>query len=168
MAQKSAIFDPTDQAALLGVCESDNEFVPIWLMMRCGMHPSDITNARTKFTFNNNILMWKRAKNSNPRREMIPPDTLVRLETWFRRGRKLERSSLFRLVRRVGERVGHHEYSPMTLRHTFCLEQLRYYNSLPRPPPDFISLVAKKMGCTRDVVVQNYIDLTDWEKLGGV
>ena len=165
--QKTAIFDPVDQAALLGACESENEYIPIWLMMRCGIHPSDIVNARTKFAITNGVLMWKRAKNSRPRRELIPPQVLPRLVAWMKKGRKVSRVSYFRIVGRVGERVGHPEYSPMTLRHTFCLDQIRFYNAMDRPPPDFISLIAQKMGCSRTVVQQNYIDLSQWERLGG-
>lgn len=164
--QKIAIFDPTEQASLLGACESDNEFIPIWLMMRCGMHPSDISAARTKFKFNGQFLEWKRAKNSKPRREMIPEDVLPRLRKWLKSGRKLTRIGYFLLVQRVGGRVGHPEWSPMTLRHTFGLEELRRFAKQQPPPPDFIGLVAKKMGCTRDVVMQNYIDLGQWERLG--
>lgn len=165
--QKTAIFDTTEQAALLGACESDNEYIPIWLMMRCGMHPTDVSNARTKFTITNGFLMWKRAKNSRPRRELIPDHVLSRLERWLKQGRKLSRVSYFRLVGRVGERIGHPEYSPMTLRHTFGLEELRRLMKRDPPPPDFISLVAQKMGCSRSVVQQNYIDLDQWERLGG-
>jgi len=165
--RKTAIFDEVEQMALLGACESDNEFIPIWLMMRCGMHPSDISSARTKFRFNGQFLEWKRAKNSNSRREMIPLDVMPRLQHWFKSGRKISRIGYFELVRRIGARVGHPEYSPMTLRHTFGIQCLREFMKQIPPPPDFISLVATKMGCGEHIVKQNYIDLTQWAQLGG-
>ena len=166
MTQKIAIFNEVEQKALLGACESDHEFIPIWLMMRCGMHPSDVTKAKDKIRFNGDFIEWKRAKNSKSRRELVPADVRPRLEKWLLKGRKLKRGSYNLLVSRIGERIGHPEYSPMTLRHTFCLQQLRHFQNLERPPPDFIGLVATKMGCTREVVYQNYIDLTQWESMG--
>jgi hypothetical protein len=168
MGRKLAIFDEREQAALLGACgESDGEFIPIWLMLRCGMHPSDVSSARNKFAFNGQFLEWRRAKNSNPRREIVPKDVMPRLQSWMERGKKLTREGYFQLVRRVGARVGHPEYSPMTLRHTFGLQELRRFMKMDPPPPDFIGLVAKKMGCTREVVMDYYIDLDQWERLGG-
>jgi len=167
LPQKLAIFDEKEQAALLGACESDSEFIPLWLMMRCGLHPCDISRSKEKFSFDGDFLMWKRAKNAKPRREHIPPDIRPRLERWLRHGRKLSRVGYYQLVRRVGARIGHPEWTPMTLRHTFCLQELRRYSSMRPPPPDFISLVARRMGCTREVVIQNYLDLTQWESLGG-
>ena len=166
MTRKLAIFDKRDQMALLGACEGDNEFVPIWLMMRCGMHPSDVSAAGKKITWNGRTIEWKRAKNAEPRREMIPKDVAARLEHWLKRGRKLTREGYFHLVRRVGERVGHSEYSPLTLRHTFGLNELRRFNDMPKPPPDIFSLVAIKMGCTEKTVKGYYIDLEQWERLG--
>jgi integrase len=168
MAQKLAIFEEQEQNALLGACqENDNEYIPIWLMLRCGMHPSDISKAKDKFRFNGQFLEWKRAKNSKPRREIVPKDVMPRLVKWLKKGRKLTRVGYYQLVQRVGTRVGHPEYSPMTLRHTFGLQELRKFMRQKPPPPDFIGLVAKKMGCDREVVMQNYIDLTQWENLGG-
>jgi len=158
-----AIFEEKDQKALLGACESDNEFIPIWLMMRLGMHPSDVSQARQKFKFEGNWLMWKRAKNQKPRRELISRDIMPRLKRWLERGRKNSRVAYFQLVRRIGARGGHPEYSPMTLRHTYCLQELRGFVHQKRPPVDFIALVAQRMGCSREVVMQNYIDLTQWE-----
>ena len=166
MTQKLAIFDETDQAALLGKCESDNEYIPIWLMLRCGMHPSDVSKAREKFRFNGQFLEWKRAKNSKSRREMIPQDVMPRLVKWLAQGKKLTRVGYNQLVHRVSSRMGHPEYSPLTLRHTFGLQELRKYKSQKNSPPDFVALVAVKMGCRRETVYQYYIDLDQWEKLG--
>lgn len=167
MVQKLAIFNETEQSALLGACESDNEFIPVWLMMRCGMHPHDVSHARDKFRFNGQFLEWKRAKNTNPRREIIPKDILPRLKRWHKESRKLTRVGYNHLVHRIGERIDRPEYSPLNLRHTFGLQELRRFMKMNPPPPDFIGLVAQKMGCKRETVQQYYIDLDQWERLGG-
>lgn len=166
--QKLAIFDEQEQNALLGACqESDTEFIPIWLMLRCGMHPHDVSQAREKFRFNGQFLEWKRAKNSKPRREIIPKDIRPRLENWLKHSKKLTRVGYNQLVHRIAARIGHPEYSPLSLRHTFGLQELRGFMKQKPPPPDFIALVAQKMGCKRETVMQFYIDLTQWAGLGG-
>lgn len=167
MTQKLAIFDEQEQFALLGACEGDNEFVPVWLMMRCGMHPHDVSKAKEKFRFNGQFLEWKRAKNTKARREIVPPEVMPRLTEWLARGRKLTRVAYNQMVHRIGARVSHPEYSPLSLRHTFGLQELRRFMKMKPPPPDFIALVAQKMGCKRETVMQFYIDLTQWEGLGG-
>lgn len=167
MGQKIAIFEENDQLALLGACESDNEYIPIWLMMRCGMHPSDVSNASKKVTFQGKFMMWGRVKNKKLRREIVPDNIRPRIDSWLKRGRKLSREGYFHSVKRVGERIGHPEYSPMTLRHTFAIQELRRMSKMKPQPPDPIALLAQKMGCTKAVAQQNYIDLTQWEELGG-
>jgi len=167
MTKKLAVFDEQDQMRLLGAAESDNEYIPIWLMLRCGMHPSDVSHAREKIRFNGQFIEWKRAKNANARREIVPKDIMPRLDRWLKQGRKLTREGYFQLVRRVSSRIGHPEYSPQTLRHTFGLQELRKFMKQVPQPPDLISLVAVKMGCRKETVIQYYIDLTQWEGLGG-
>ncbi len=165
MSRKLAIFDPIEQNALLGACQSDNEYIPLWLMLNCGMHPSDVAKAKDKLSFQGQFLIYKRAKNEKPRREMIPKELIPRIQLWLKKGKKRTRQGYYYLIKTIGKRIGHPEYTPMTLRHTFCINQLRYYNNLERPPPNIIDLVATKMGCSREVVIQNYIDLDQWEKL---
>lgn len=166
MTRKLAIFDETEQKALIGACEGDREYIPVWLMLKCGMHPHDITHAKEKFRFNGQFLEWKRAKNSNLRREIVPKDLLPRLKAWVESGQKLTRIGYNHLVHRVGERVGHPEYSPLTLRHTFGLQELRKTMNKKSPIPDPFAFVAQKMGCRRDTVLQYYIDADQWADLG--
>ena len=164
MSRKRAIFDPKEQAALLGVCEGDREYIPIWLMMRCGMHPSDVSKASKKLKVKGRYIEWERAKNAEDRHEIVPDDIMDRLKKWLKKGRKLTREGYWHLVGRVGARVGHPEYSPLTLRHTFGTEMLKFYMQKEKPPPDVFDLVARKMGCTEAVVKNNYVDLQDWER----
>lgn len=165
--QKTAIQEESDQSALFSACESDSEFIPIWLMMRCGMHSYDVANAKTKLSVEGQFLTWKRAKNSRPRREIVPSDVMPRLKWWLARGKKLTPRGYNLLAHRIGERTGHPECSPMVLRKTFCLQELRRFMKMNPQPPDLIGLVATKMGCDRSVVQENYIDLIQWEGLGG-
>jgi len=164
--RKIAIFNQSDQMALLGACQSDHEYIPIWLMMRCGMHPSDVSRAKDNITFSGDFMEYRRAKNQKPMRIMIPKDLKPRLEKWLKSGRKISREGYFHLVRRVGIRINHPECTPMSLRHTFCIEELRRYMKMLRPPPDYMFLLAKRMGCGVEIVRQNYIDLEQWEGIG--
>jgi integrase len=166
MTKKFAIFNERDQLALLGACEGDGEYIPIWLMMRCGMHPSDVSSAGTKVKFDGQYISWNRVKNSEARHELVPPDFRDRLEAWLKRGKKLTREGYWHLVGRIGARIGHSEYSPLTLRHTFGTQELKRYMNQPRPPPDPFDLVAKKMGCSESTVKGYYIDFNDWERIG--
>ena len=109
----------------------------------------------------------EKGKECETEAEIIPKDVRPRLDNWLKRGRKLTRVGYNHLVHRIGEQVGHPEYSPLSLRHTFGLQELRGFMKQKPPPPDFIALVAQKMGCKRETVMQFYIDLTQWEKLGG-
>lgn len=163
---KIAIFDQSLQMALIGACQSDHEYIPMWLMMRCGMHPSDVSRAKENITFSGDFIEYHRAKNQKPMRIMIPKDLKPRLEKWLKSGRKLSRMGYYYLVKRVGERIGHPEWTPMNLRHVFCIEELRRYAKMQRPPPDYMYLLAQRMGCGIKIVRQNYLDLQQMEDLG--
>jgi hypothetical protein len=65
------------------------------------------------------------------------------------------------LTKRVGDRAGLAGVSPMTLRHTACLNFLRKN----RGHNDRLFLVAAKMGCSVQVVAQNYTDMESWEAM---
>ncbi len=160
--QKVAIFEPEKQEALLRAC-SETEFIPVWLMMRCGMHIEDIVNRNEHFRFDGTWLLWRRSKTGRPRKVAVPPDVAPRLERWLKKGKRLTHNGYHKLVRRVGERAGlGRDITPMTLRHTFGLEMLRRY----RNRADAIDLVATMMGATPSVVRRYYVDLTQWERLG--
>lgn len=158
--QKNAIFKEQDQLAFLAEC-GDLEFVPCWLMLRCGMHTHDIVY-RDNLYFDGQWLQYKRCKTGRPRKFLIPPDVVPRLVKWLERGRRLTPDGYHKMVRRVGERAGlGTSITPMSLRHTFGLQELRRY----RRRADAIDLVAASMGCTRAVVVRYYIELQQWESM---
>jgi integrase len=158
---KQAIFDKAVQQRLLDACEGDKEYVVTWMFLNTGIHPKNLGELKIE-NLSGQTLAWKRAKNARPRREMLPEELCTRLTRFLRwRGRPKSRVAYFQIIKRVGDRAGIPNVSPMTLRHTFCINLLREYGAHPQT----IDFVAKRMGCSRDVVIQNYIDLGQWEQL---
>lgn len=155
--QKVALFNERDQERLLEAC-TEREFVPIWLGLRLGMHSHDVLG-KDKLHLEGEWLSWKRCKTGRPRKFLVPPDVLPRLERWFASGRKYSRDGYRQVIRRVGERIGIPSLSSMSLRHSFAIHELRKY----RDRADAIDLVAASMGCRRETLMSNYLDLLQWE-----
>jgi len=159
---KEAIFDEKIQMSLLEACETDKEYIIVWMFINTGIHSKDLGGLKVKNIDGHNIL-WRRAKNKKPRREMLPDDIMDRLIKFLNNKRRPKsRTSYLLIVQEIGDRIGLDHLSPMSLRHTFCINLLQEYGNHPQ----CIDFVAKRMGCSRDVVVQNYIDLHQWVKLG--
>lgn len=160
--RKKAIFDPKKRETLIKSCETDNEFVVIWLFMNTGMHPKNLKQLKPKNLDDDNWLQYKRVKNEKPRRELLPDYVAVKVRAFLNNKRRpRNRTSYWGICRDVGKRAGIRDLSPMSLRHTYCILMLQEFRNHPTP----IDLVATKMGCTRDVVMQNYLDLYEWEKV---
>ena len=163
---KKAIFDYKDQEKLLNSCESDKEYIILWLFLNTGMHPKDLGELTLKNIKNEEDISWKRAKNDKPRRETLPEDVMEKLKVFLKiKRRPKSRVAYYYIVRDVGARAKLKSIkgtiSPMTLRHTLCINLLREYGDHPQA----IDFVAKRMGCSREVVIQNYLDLQQWEKI---
>ena len=161
---KKAIFDYKDQEKLLKVCRSDTEFIVIWMFLNTGIHPKDLGKLTMKNIKDDEDISWKRVKNKKPRRETLPNDIMEKLKSFLRNKRRPKsRIAHYYIVRDVGRRIGFKGIiSPMSLRHTFCINLLREYGTHPQA----IDFVAKRMGCSRETVIQNYIDLQQWERIG--
>jgi len=163
-ASKRAITDPKDQERLLAAADPEAERPALWLMIHAGMHPENLVRLRRtdlKEDHGGWYLEYRRVKNEKPRRESIPSDVAGALARFLeRKGRPETRFGYWRMVGRVGKRAGLPGISPMTLRHTACVNYLRQYRS----HTDRLKLIARRMGCSEDVVVQNYIDLEEWER----
>lgn len=173
--QKRAIFDPREQERILAAADRVTELPVLWIMLRTGMHPTNLLRLRRGNLVHDAQGWWlefKRVKNSKARRELLPSEIAGVLSVYLERaGRPKTRTGLFELVKRVGVRIGYdgverdgirNPYlSPMTLRHTACVNFLRQYHG----SPDRLKLVARRMGCSEDVVSQNYLDLEEWERI---
>lgn len=157
MSQKDAIMDRDSQLLLLAHAREEglNTFVPVWLMLHLGMHPHDL---RKPLEYSNGTLKWSRAKTSRNRKEAIPNDVAHDLSVWLAEGKRYTREGYAKMVRRLGAKQGHPDWTPMTLRHTACIEFLRKYHD--------IDMVAVRMGCDRLIVATDYLILDQWEKVG--
>ena len=161
---KKAIFDYKDQKKLLKASRSDTEFIVIWMFLNTGIHPKDLGKLTMKDIKDDDDVSWKRVKNKKPRRETLPCDVMDKLKRFLKNKRRPKsRIAYYYIVRDAGERASLKGIiSPMSLRHTLCVNLLREYDNHPQA----IDFVAKRMGCSREVVIQNYIDLKQWEKIG--
>ena len=90
MMQKDAIMSHDAQILLLAHAKEEgiHSYVPVWLMMRLGMHPRDL---RKELTFTEGTLKWQRAKNHKPRKETIPAEMSDDLTAWLKDGRRYSR-----------------------------------------------------------------------------
>jgi len=159
--QKDAIMSQDAQLLLLAHAREEGltTLVPVWLMLRLGLHPADVAK---ELTFSNGTLKWGRAKNKVSRKEAIPDSVAHDLERWLSERRPYTRQGYNAMVRRLGALQGHPDWTPMTLRHTACIEFLREY--LAKGRYDAIDLVAVRMGCDRNVVAKNYLILDQWKE----
>lgn len=162
---KRAILDPKVEENILEVADPALERPAIWLMMKIGMHPSNLTSLGILNIERDEQGWWlqyKRVKNDRPRRELLPDDIGGALNTFLKRpGRPKTRQAYWEMVKRVGRKAHVEGISPMTLRHTACINFLRKF----RDHNDRMDLVAMKMGCAKTVVIQNYLDLEEWERM---
>jgi len=165
MTSKRAIMDPKVEDKILEAADPLLERPPIWLMMKIGMHPGNIV-ALDPSNLDKDTqgywLQYKRVKNENTRRELLPDDIGASLLQFLsRKYRPKTRQAYWEMVRRVGLRAGLKDISPMTLRHTACINFLRRF----RDHQERMDLIATKMGCAKKVVMQNYLDMEAWERM---
>lgn len=158
---KAAIFDPAKQAALLTACVEEEEWCTVWIILNTGMHPKNLVRlgpSNVDVKSGEWFLQYQRVKNDKARRYMLPPDVGERLRVFVAKRKRVQSTKgVWGIVKRVGARVGMPDVSPLSLRHTFCINLLREH--------DDIHLVAQEMGCSVQVVMRNYADLHAWKKL---
>jgi integrase len=165
LTSKRAILDPKIEEQILEAADPITERPAIFLMMKFGMHPKNVANLSLSNLLKDEQGYWlqyKRVKNENPRRELLSTDVGELLEKFLsRKTRPATHQAYWEMVRRVGKKAGCGSISPMTLRHTACINFLRQY----RDHHERMDLVARRMGCTRAVVLQHYLDLDTWERM---
>jgi integrase len=159
--QKIAIVELEVQERILKACKP-KEYIGVYLMLKFGMHPKDLVR-KERLAFDGVWLSWKRAKTGRPRRFPISEDVRPKLAKWLATTTKKTRQAYWYTCKIVGLRVGIPNLSPMTLRHTACLNWIREEQAKGRT--DVIDYVSVLMGATPDAVRRNYIDFEQYAAL---
>ena len=157
LARKSAIFREEDQQRMLDACESNDEYVIVYLMMKYGVHPIDCVY-RDKMKYDGTMLRWPRCKTGLLREFLIAPSFKPKLEEWLAHGRRYSIDGIGDKVRTIAKRAGLKGVTPMSLRHTAALMLLHKW----RGHADAVQLAAEQLGCTEEVLRRNYVALKDW------
>jgi integrase len=162
-ATKYPILEEGYDLKLLGACRNSKERGLISLLTITGMHISTaekLSKSNLKKQGDRTYIEYRRLKNSRPMRFEIPsqrlPDVLEFVE-----GRKASRQYYHRIVKRIGHLAGYEDISPMTLRHSVCCDMIK------RDGASSLFTVPQKLGCSLQVVVANYSQLSDtqlWEE----
>jgi len=174
MGSKVAIFYNEDVKQFLRAARTLDDEVKTYMMLAFGMHPKnlrllkagDVNDTKGDIITRRGVLDFKRAKNQKSRRELISTEIAEVIWDVVKRGKLKASNTYYELICKNQGRIAipHYEkppVSPYTLRHTYILNQLRVYSHRN----DIMDFVAKKAGCTREVVLQNYIDFESWENL---
>ncbi|KKW10223.1 MAG: hypothetical protein UY48_C0044G0007 [Candidatus Gottesmanbacteria bacterium GW2011_GWB1_49_7] len=144
------------------------------LMLNNGMHPGNLRllsavrgKPKGDCVTDMGILQYERVKTYKPVQVLLP-------EQWreliFKsvKSRKLAVSNQYyeQVFAEMGKILPEYPtppVSPMTLRHTYVLSQLRHYKEKGGVPD--IRMVAARAMCHINTVTSNYIDLEDWERM---
>ena len=162
MVTKYPILEKGYDLKLLGACRNAKERGLISLLTITGMHIST-TGKLSKKNLNRQgdktYIEYRRLKNDKPMRFEIPKDRLPDVVT-FLDSAKASRQYYHRIVKELGHLAGYEDISPMTIRHSVCCEMIA------RDGASSIFTVPQRMGCSLDVVIKNYSQLSDsqrWE-----
>ena len=173
MGTKIAIQDNQDVINFLKASKNLEDEVRMYLIIAFGMHPKNLRTLKAgddktkgNVITKRGVLEFKRAKNQKPRRELLSEEIATVIWHVAKRGKLNVTNTYLQQICKEQGRKAIPKYktppvSPMTLRHTYILNQLRRHTGRA----DRIDLVTKGAGCTRDVVMQNYLDYADWEGL---
>lgn len=161
--QKVAIVDNDKVLAFLKAAWSPKDEIRTYPMLAFGMHPENLRRLNADNINGNETLTYKRAKNARIRREQLTAHVAKTLKTGIKKGWfKISNTAYQTICARQGN-VAVNDYptppiSPMTLRHTYALNELRRF--------DFdYDLVAHKMGCSVTTLKIHYLDLEQWERV---
>jgi len=160
MVTKYPILEKGYDLKLLGVCRNAKERGLIALLTITGMHIST-TGKLTKKNLvkmgDRTYIEYRRLKNDKPMRFEVPRDRLPDVVT-FLEGKKASRQYYHRIVKELGTLAGYEDISPMTIRHSVCCEMIA------RDGASSIFTVPQRMGCSLDVVIKNYSQLSDMQR----
>ncbi len=162
---KEAIIDRADQAALLKACKINREYVPVWLMLRMGIPPAEM--AGSGLSVRGNCVFWVREGNAIPRKTKVHPRIAARIRKWIAEERDEYNARFDYIITRVGNRVGHPEYTYQTLLNSNCVNQIREALDEGLSLNTTVTLVADRMGRKLETVQDLYLDFEKWQFNGG-
>jgi site-specific recombinase XerD len=151
---KYPVLDEDFYLKMLGVCADDEDRGMIAILDLTGMHVSSLCELGPENLIKqgpNRYIRWVRPKTNRNLQALVPPDRIQVIETFLKKRRKTRQYYHF-LVKKIGERAGYEDISPMTFRHNRCLRALGR-EQMP------LFAVPQVMGCSLDVVVRNYSKL---------
>ena len=154
---KYPILEQNYELKLLNACRNAKERGLISLLTITGMHVSTtrtLSRKNLKKQGDRTYIEYRRAKNGRPMRFEIPktrlPDVLEFIDS-----RKASRQYYHRIVKEIGTAAGFEDISPMTLRHSVCCAMLARDGNVS------LFTVPQKLGCSLQVVMRNYSQLSD-------
>lgn len=159
MPTKYAIRDPTFYSKMRAAAWNEEVTGMLVILEHTGMHVSSLCELSPKSLLrrgDDNVLEWKRPKTNKTLNRSIPADDVGWVRAFLAKKRK-SRQHYHRIIKEVGKRAGYDGVSPMTYRHQRCLFLLR--NGYE------IWVVPQIMGCTFDVVLNNYAKLKEWGEI---
>lgn len=166
--QKVAIFENEKVKNFLRSARTVDDEARMYMLVAFGMHPKNCRELTEESITDGGLLQYKRVKSAKSRRELLSENVAEVLRDVIKRKKLNISNTMYEDICKPLGRIAVPDYqsgnvSPMTLRHTFALNELRR-TMVGGSSPDF-DRVAMKMGCTINVVKQNYIDLEQWESI---
>lgn len=160
--RKTALFENKDCITFLDNAKTITDQVRSFLMLNYGMHPENLRRLqKDKNITERGVLEYKRAKNDRPRRELLSKEQAKVIYSVVKRGALKKSNRAYEYMceeQGIGIDYSSPPISPMTLRHTYVLNMMRRF--------DFdLELVSAKAGCNKSTVIQNYLDLEDWQDI---
>lgn len=153
--QKFAVKDKDFLLKMIGACETEEERGLVYLLSFTGMHISSavtVTSKHLKKEGSRIYLRWNRPKTGKLLEAPISHEKVGVIKCFLDSPKRSIRWYQ-KVLRRIGEKAGYDEVSPMTFRHTRCISLWGEGRSLPE--------VCQVLGVTPDVAVRNYSKLRD-------
>jgi hypothetical protein len=146
---------------MLGACQDLEERGLVTLLDLTGMHISSVCNLYKEDLVkqgNKAYIRWIRPKTNKTLQALVPKEILPTVNGFLGMRRK-SRQHYHALVKKIGQRAGYDDVSPMTFRHNRCLRGLTKEGYTIWEFPQV-------MGCTLDVAARNYSKLRENQLMG--
>lgn len=159
---KFPILDKDFLNKMRGACKNKKERAVLMILALTGMHVSSLMKLTAKNLIQKGRsydLEWvrpKTAKTLSMNLSINVPDEDFEAIKEFLESKKKSRQWYWKMVRDIGKRADYDGISPMTFRHTRCIQMIR--DDYP------LLTIPHLMGCTMDVVEKNYSKLAEAQK----